>query len=124
MAKSKRSAEKESFWRLVLEEFGESGLSVRAFCRQEGLSEPSFYAWRRTLQERDVKRSEAAGDQAKLIPVKVVAADNPVDGSQDSPSLEVITPSGFTLRFCADIQPQQLDAVLGAISRCPGATLC
>jgi hypothetical protein len=29
-----------------------SGLSVRRFCEAEGLSEASFYAWRRTLQTR------------------------------------------------------------------------
>lgn len=31
-----------------------SGLSARAFCERHGLSEPSFYAWRRTLRERGV----------------------------------------------------------------------
>jgi hypothetical protein len=30
-----------------------SGLSVRAFCEEQGFSQPSFYAWRRTLAERD-----------------------------------------------------------------------
>ncbi len=29
MARAKRSVEKESFWRLVIEEFATSGLSVR-----------------------------------------------------------------------------------------------
>jgi len=32
-----------------------SGLSVRAFCEQQDLSQPSFYAWRRTLAERDAQ---------------------------------------------------------------------
>ena len=48
-----KSNEKEEFWRLVIEEQGASGLSVRAFCEREGVSEPSFYAWRKRLRDRD-----------------------------------------------------------------------
>ncbi len=59
MANKSRASEKESYWRLALEEFQGSGLSVRAFCRREGLSEPSFFTWRRTLQERDAAKLEA-----------------------------------------------------------------
>jgi hypothetical protein len=32
--------------------FGKSGLSVRAFCRREKLTESAFYFWRRTLRQR------------------------------------------------------------------------
>jgi transposase-like protein len=53
MAKRERDVEKAQYWRLVLEEFGASGLNVREFCRKEGLREPSFYAWRRELHQRD-----------------------------------------------------------------------
>lgn len=48
-----RSAEREAFWRGELARQAASGLSVRRFCREHELSEPSFYAWRRTLRERD-----------------------------------------------------------------------
>jgi hypothetical protein len=48
-----RSGEREAFWRGELSRQAASGLSVRRFCQERGLSEPSFYAWRRTLQERD-----------------------------------------------------------------------
>ena len=53
---NQRSASRESkerFWRRVLRQWRGSGLSVRAFCEEQGLSEPSFYAWRRALAERD-----------------------------------------------------------------------
>ena len=125
MSNSKRSAEKESFWRLVLEEFRASRLSVREFCRREGLSEPSFFAWRRTLRERDSAKSAARRDQAKLIPVDVVEqVDSAPDSLPAAAPLEVITPSGLTLRFPPDIRPQQLDAVLGVIAQHPGAASC
>jgi hypothetical protein len=55
MANRRRSGEREKLWRGVLARFGKSGLSVRAFCTQERLSEPSFYAWRRILAERDAE---------------------------------------------------------------------
>ncbi len=73
MARAKRSVEKESFWRLVIEEFATSGLSVRTFCGREGLSEASFYAWRRTLAGRDAEASPAAEKPPERIPVEVVA---------------------------------------------------
>lgn len=48
-----RSGQREAFWRGEIGRQAASGLSVRRFCEERGLSEPSFYAWRRTLQERD-----------------------------------------------------------------------
>ena len=50
-----RTAEraKEQWWRRQVRQWRSSGLSVRAFAPQQGLSEPSFYAWRRTLAERE-----------------------------------------------------------------------
>ena len=44
---------KERFWRMQVRRWRTSGLSVRDFCAEQGLSEPSFYAWRRTLAERE-----------------------------------------------------------------------
>ena len=53
MAERQRDLEKERFWREVLARQASSGLSGRAFCRQEQLAEPAFYAWRRTIALRD-----------------------------------------------------------------------
>ena len=52
MAKQ-RSGEREAFWREQVGRQAACGLSVRQFCEERRLSEPSFYAWRRTLKERD-----------------------------------------------------------------------
>jgi hypothetical protein len=48
-----RDVAKERFWRRIVRQWRESGLSVRAFCAQQGLAEPNSYAWRRTIRERD-----------------------------------------------------------------------
>src|SRR5262249_41783858 len=60
-----------------------SGLSVRAFCAQQQVSEPSFYAWRRCLAEREqqlrqrpepTSASDPATGSALFVPVSVVTA--------------------------------------------------
>jgi hypothetical protein len=75
-----RSRGKERFWRSRVRRWRKSGLSVRAFCADEGLSEPSFYAWRRILAERDTERdaaSDAASDRTAtaFVPVRVVTTE-------------------------------------------------
>src|SRR5437763_1955861 len=50
-----RDPRKERFWRRMVQQWQRSGLSVRAFCEQHDLSPPSFYAWRRTLADRDAQ---------------------------------------------------------------------
>lgn len=66
MAKGKaRDERKEQQWRRAIREWRASGLSVRAYCDAHGLSEPSFYAWRRELE----RRREAA---TAFVPVHVI----------------------------------------------------
>jgi hypothetical protein len=61
---------KERFWRRIVRQWRKSGLSVRAFCAERRLSEPSFYSWRRTIAERDAQA-------ARFVPVQVVPDDEP-----------------------------------------------
>ena len=49
MARKKNS---ENYWRDMLNRQSRSGLSVREFCAKAGVSQPSFYAWRRKFRER------------------------------------------------------------------------
>ena len=125
MANSRRSAEKEAFWRLALEEHQGSGLTARAYCEREGLSETSFYAWRKSIKKRDAEEPDASHNLQALIPVDVVGA---VDASprrdEPSPPLEVVTPSGFTFRFHHDIDLHQLSALLGVIAHSRGTASC
>ncbi len=55
MANKQRDLAKETRWRDILQRHATSGLSVRAFCQQEQVTEPTFYAWRRTIGERGEK---------------------------------------------------------------------
>lgn len=53
MSSSEGTPAKETWWREILGRQVASGLSVRAFCRQEGIGEASFYYWRRAIRTRD-----------------------------------------------------------------------
>jgi transposase-like protein len=52
-SKSKR-VERREFWGEAIRLWVNSGLSVQAFCRREGLATQTFYSWRRELLADDV----------------------------------------------------------------------
>lgn len=73
-----RRKDRDLHWRGVLQRHSESGLNVASFCRQESLSPPSFYAWRRKLRERDSEAQQANSSAeaapvsaAQLLPVRI-----------------------------------------------------
>jgi hypothetical protein len=70
-------------WRQRLQRLERSGLSVVAFCAKEGVSVPSFYAWRRRLQP-------PAPQATRLVPVRLLPVVAPV---------EVLLPAGLVLRL-------------------------
>jgi hypothetical protein len=53
MSDGRRDLVKERYWREVLERHSASRLSARVFCRREQLAASAFYAWRRTIAQRD-----------------------------------------------------------------------
>lgn len=129
MARLKQSANREESWRLLVEEQRRCGLSVRAFCQQQAISEPSFYAWRKELQKRDAQRSADGVSHGRLIPVDVIlpTSEHATASSGDVQALlEIRTPGGFTLRFGHDAASETIARLLDVIARCPpsGVTSC
>jgi hypothetical protein len=130
MAKLKRSAEKEEFWRLVLDEHQRSGLTARAFCEQQGVSAPSFYAWRRKLLAGDSRSGQDPTDgQDRMVPVNIVdtiRSSSNHDRTVAAGSIEIVTPAGFSLRVDQAMLPQRIAALLDLIARCDtaGARSC
>lgn len=51
----RRDVGKERVWRRHVRRQARSKLSVREYCASAGISEPSFYAWRRELVRRNAK---------------------------------------------------------------------
>ncbi len=60
MAKT-RSADRQRYWREVIERQQASGQSIVGFCAKEGLSPASFHAWKRRLRQpkRVIRRKGA-----------------------------------------------------------------
>jgi hypothetical protein len=84
---------KERFWRQILRQWRRSGLSVRDFCAERDVSEPSFYAWRRTITERDA-------EAACFVPVHVIPdAATTAGGAGSGSGLELVLGSGRLLRI-------------------------
>ena len=117
----KRDLGKERQWRRTFRQWRSSGLSVRAYCADYGLTEALFYSWRRVISERDQERAEArtksvrsAGPQLKLgadgaapvfVPLRVIDVATPA-------ALEVVLPHDRVVRvprgFDADTLRQLL----------------
>ena len=119
----RRDPAKERHWRRMVRRWEKSGLSVREFCDYEGLSEPSLYAWRRELADRDAeagREKQAPGEVTasdQFLPVRVVA-DDPVGGGPNL-HIEVHLPSGVRLRVPPGISRQTLADVLAALEARP-----
>jgi hypothetical protein len=97
-----------------------SHLSVRDYCDRLQLSEASFYAWKRTLQQRgllaDTARSGARCPPAKaplFLPVTIPAADRapgPID---------LVLPDGSTVRVAAGFDVGTLRQLLAVLRERP-----
>jgi hypothetical protein len=74
--RARRDLAKEHFWRKTLGELVETGGSVRAFCKARGLSEPSLYAWRKTLRQRPAMLThQPRHPLPSFLPVNLTTAD-------------------------------------------------
>jgi transposase len=103
-----RDVRKEQEWRRWLRNWQRSGLSVSAFCRQYGVAEGRFYAWRRLLARRDA-------EQPAFVPVRLAAEKAPaVDGT-----LEVVLASGRRLRVPSGFDAATLRQVLTVLEEEP-----
>jgi len=80
-----------------------SGMSVKQFCKERGLTECSFYAWRKRLQERG--------------PVRFALVERSV-GRQERMAeavLELVLASGERLRIGTGVDTATLRAVLNVL---------
>lgn len=110
----KKFTEKELHWRELLERQAVSGRSIRKFCAGEGISEPSFYAWRRKLRgrmndapsARKASRSANANDDGLFVSLKLL---------DPTPMLEIIHPLGCRVHVNGDVDPAALRRVIEAL---------
>jgi transposase len=104
-----RDVSKERFWRRMLRQWRGSGLSVRVFCDQQGISEPNFYAWRRTLADRDAA-------PVAFVPVQVLPEPpSPLTSDVAVAGLELLLPGGRVLRIGPAFEASTLRRLLALL---------
>jgi transposase-like protein len=114
VARGKRDEAKEQEWREVLGEYRQSGQTVRAFCRERGLNEASFYRWRQVIDRRD---ADATQTEASLASV-VLVEDRDNESSYSGPTaIEIVLCGGTVVRVPHDSTSEQLEMVLDALER-------
>jgi transposase-like protein len=109
MANHERDAKRDTFWRGALKRYATSGLTIRAFCLREQLTESAFYAWRRTIGQRDAEAKRPR--QPAFLPV-LVDANHRHDGT-----LVIQLAGGRVLRLSEAISPQRLAAIVCALEQ-------
>jgi transposase-like protein len=118
----RRDRSKERFWQRLLRLWRRSGRTVRDFCDEHGVSEPSFFAWRRMLAERDQQRGQRgrrdkpnarasadppaqADDQPVFVPLRVVS----------TAAFEVMLKGGRVVRVPAGFDAASLRQLLAIV---------
>jgi len=76
-----------------------SGISVKQFCKEQGLTEWSFYAWRKRLQKKE--------------PVRFALVDRGAAGQEAA--VELVLATGERLRISAGVDGATLRTVLDAL---------
>lgn len=120
--RSKRDYSKEQFWRRILRQWRRSGLSVRDFCAEHGLTEPSFYAWRRIVSDRDQEAARVRADSERdSIPHAAVNDHTPVfvplrviDASTQA-AFEVVLERGRVVRVLRGFDADTLRQLLAVL---------
>ena len=118
----RRDEAKEQYWREKIQAGARSGLSIREFCRRNGLKESQFYAWRRELWRRE---QEKAGNRKRKVPNNVTPAKasfalvNMDENSQElnEAGIELLLRGGRKLRIGKGVDAETLVNVVTALER-------
>ncbi|MFC1637068.1 transposase [Planctomycetota bacterium] len=111
---AKSNKERRQFWQMVIETWQDSGMSVNKFCKAEGLSEGTFYSWRKRLSGRNAQRKEPADPRPSAF-IEVA-----IPKSRHAP-LELVLSSGHTLRIRSTADNKTLSNVISVLRQ---AGLC
>ena len=108
---------KERHWLGLIRRWQRSQLTAREFCERLGLSEPSFYAWRRTLKERGLWSPGSATRQPekpekptpRFLPVQIAGSSGP------SRCFELVFPDELVLRVSDEFDAGALRRLLAVL---------
>jgi hypothetical protein len=119
--RGERDRGKERFWREMVGRWRRSGVSIRDFCDAHGLSEPSFYAWRREIAKRDEQARERPartsarsarrpeGGLPAFVPLRVTP-------TEPAPALELVVGAGHVVRVAPGFDAPTLRSLLAVLA--------
>lgn len=120
-----RNLEKERFWRQVVKGQAGSGLSIRQYCADRGVSQPSFFAWRRELTRRDsatskqgkssLKRAKPKSKRQPPVPQRFAQLQIAPVELTGGACIEIVLPAGTRVRVPRGACPATLQNVLVAL---------
>ena len=93
---------RSEYWRERIAEQERSGLSVARFCQEQGLTEQTFYVWRKRLRERPLRFA-------------LVETGSPPPPSGREAGLELGLPRGERLYIGTGVDPTLLRTVLDTL---------
>jgi transposase-like protein len=96
------STSKPEYWRKLIAEQEDGGEKVRPFCRERGITEPSFYYWRKRLRK------------CKTVQFALLETRPTVTGSTIS-AFELVLTNGERLRIGKEVDAATLRMVLEVV---------
>ena len=95
----------------ILEDFDDSGLSVAAFCREEGLPSSTVHLWlRKRTAAAELGATSRTFQRVEIVPSPTAHA--PPTG------FEFIFPSGVTMRVYGPVDPAHLELAIASVFAC------
>jgi hypothetical protein len=112
-----RDVNKERVWRNVIRRWQASGQTIRGFCREQGLSEAAFHAWRRTIARRDNQVPSATPVERRptFVPLRVT----PTPAAAAAAPLELVLGAGRIVRVSPGFDAPTLQTLLAALEGQP-----
>ena len=101
MRSTKSGNSRQKFWQDLIARQEQSGLGVRAFCVQQGVTEQSFYGWKKRLAAESV--------------VRFALVETGGSSGQPAAALELELASGERLRIGPGVDGATLRTVLAVL---------
>jgi hypothetical protein len=97
------SQQKRSDWEHHLEQWQQSGLSQRAYCRKHQLNPHRFYYWRRRILKPQT--------QVSFLPVTL-----PADTPRQPQLVRILMPNGCAMELEGRAEPEQLERLVTVVA--------
>ena len=106
---NRRARKPEPFWLDLITRWKTSGQSVAAFCAARGVSQASFYTWRKRLVARGKAPTASDPSPPSFAAVRVVPGI----------PVEVVLPTGVVVRVLAGSDPGAVSRLVAALGGGP-----